>query len=572
MSLSMPSPFKHPATRVYYLRQRVPNDITAKAIGRLVSLPVGGKPKTVKIGSVVKVSLGTKDPAIAKTLYRETDVALQAHWEAIRKGPRSLSQKEIQALAGLAYKAFVAIFDRNPGEPTRWQNVIRANADASVGANVIRIGPDAERREFGLEKRFGDIVDSTLRDQNLLVDDASRRRLIAATERALTEAALTNLGKAQGDYSPDRYIERFPDWDGPKSPEQPKKRAISDLDLFRLLDHKFTTQSKAVKTKEDYRRSLNDFVKATGRTSADTITKEDVRQWRDAMIVRGLSKKTINGKHLTALKAVLTHGVEEFSLSTNATYGIQDKRDDKVPVGSKDYTLEQAEMILKATFEGTDKALAPHYQRAIFWVPWICAYTGLRVSEVTQLRGRNVREEDGVPYLLITPEDGSTKSKRAWTVGVHKHLIELGLLDMFKAIGDGPAFYRPYPEGTDLTKRPKHRSKDSAERIGNWITDEVLGESAPGGKPSYAWRHLATTWSRNFGVDKEARDYMMGSRSSVDAREGYGEWSPLVIDRETNKVGRFNVHDGGYRPTLELLVPEGLRNDRPNKPQRFARR
>ncbi|MEJ1118088.1 integrase [Phyllobacterium sp. CCNWLW109] len=413
-----------------------------------------------------------------------------------------------------------------------------------------------------MEKRFGDIVDSTLRHQHLIVDGASRRRLIAATERALTEAALTNLGKAQGDYSPDSYIDRFPDWDAPKPPAQPRKQSKSDLDLFKLLDHKFATQSKAVKTKEDYRRSLNDFVSVTGRISADTITKEDVRKWRDEMIIRGLSKKTINGKHLTALKAVLTHGVEEFNLSTNAAHGIQDKRDDKVPVGSKDYTLEQAETILNATFDGTGKALAPHYQRAIFWVPWICAYTGLRVSEVTQLRGRNVREEDGIPFFLITPEDGSTKSKRAWTVGVHKHLIELGLLDMFKAIGDGPAFYRAYPEGTDLTKLPKHRSKDSAERIGNWITHEVLGGSAPGGKPSHAWRHLATTRSRNFDVDKEARDYMMGSRSRVDAREGYGEWSPMVINREINKIGRFAVPDGDYRPTLEQLVPEGLRNER----------
>lgn len=42
-------------------------------------------------------------------------------------------------------------------------------------------------------------------------------------------------------------------------------------------------------------------------------------------------------------------------------------------------------------------------------------------------------------------------------------------------------------------------------------------------------------------MDKEARDFMMGSRSGTDAREGYGDWPPEVLDREINKTLRFNV-------------------------------
>jgi integrase len=181
-------------------------------------------------------------------------------------------------------------------------------------------------------------------------------------------------------------------------------------------------------------------------------------------------------------------------------------------------------------------------------VPWVLAYTGLRVTEITQFRGRHLREEGGIPHLLITPADGSTKSGNAWAVGIHKHLIELGLLDFIRETGDGPLFYEPYPAGTDLTAiKGKSRALEAGMRVGKWITEEV-GIKAPLGRPNHAWRHLFTTRSRACGMDKEARDFMMGSRSGTDAREGYGDWPPAVLDDEINKLPRFSVEDAGWRP------------------------
>ena len=123
------------------------------------------------------------------------------------------------------------------------------------------------------------------------------------------------------------------------------------------------------------------------------------------------------------------------------------------------------------------------------------AYTGLRVGEVTQFQGRNLRWEGDTPFMLITPEDGSTKGGAAWAVGIHQQLIDLGLLEMFAAVGDGPAFYTPYPAGTDLRSIKDHRRDDASADVGNWIT-EALGEPAPLGRPNHAWRHTFTTLSR----------------------------------------------------------------------------
>jgi hypothetical protein len=67
-------------------------------------------------------------------------------------------------------------------------------------------------------------------------------------------------------------------------------------------------------------------------------------------------------------------------------------------------------------------------------------------------------------------------------------------------------------------------------------------------------------------MDKEARDYMMGSRSQTDAREGYGDWSPEVVDAEINKLPRFDVKAGDWRPTVQVVASQPLKNAGPARP------
>ncbi|PSJ51764.1 integrase [Mesorhizobium ephedrae] len=322
------------------------------------------------------------------------------------------------------------------------------------------------------------------------------------------------------------------------------------LSLFDLLDHKAKTRTIKTKTISDDRSYLQKFANFIRHSDARKVTKDDVRRWRDHLIGTGLSPKTTNDKYLSALRSVLGHGVKEFDLPTNVAAGIRDKREPDAPKGSKGYSEEDALKILAATFEGTKKeGLSLPHKRALFWVPWVLAYTGLRVSEVTQFRGIHLREERGIPFLLITPADGSTKSGKAWTVGIHEHLIDLGFLHMIRRMGEGPAFYKPYPKGTDLSKLgAKHRAKEVGTRVADWITEE-LGIPAPNGRPNHAWRHLFTTRSRDprWRLDKETRDYMMGS-GPVDAREDYGDWTPAVVNAEINKMPRFEVNDTGWRP------------------------
>lgn len=79
MRYAMPSPDLIGST--YYLRVRVPSDVTDQAKGTAIAVPVGDKTVTAMVGSVVKVSLRTKDGAEAKRRFTQALAAVEAHWK-----------------------------------------------------------------------------------------------------------------------------------------------------------------------------------------------------------------------------------------------------------------------------------------------------------------------------------------------------------------------------------------------------------------------------------------------------------------------------------------------------------
>ncbi|WP_195176420.1 DUF6538 domain-containing protein [Mesorhizobium sp. INR15] len=345
MSLRMPGPWKHPDTGVYYLRQRVPSDLASRPIEVTVAIPVGDATKLVKVGPVVKVSLATKDPAEAKARHRQADTALQEFWQRQRGGPQPLTQRQVQALAGLLYSNLVEMLDSEPGEEGIWKEVLRLN--------------QAKQDSGELERWFGPTVDELFAKQGVNTDQLSRTRVVHATFKAIQLAAQANLRKAQGDYSPNDAAKRFPPWEPAREgTSQRAPVAAGKFDLFNLLDHKFATQSLKAKTREDYRSYLKKFVAVVGHADARSVTKDDVREWRDKLMAEGLTPKTINDKYRAALSAVLSHAVKEFGLPDNAAKGIRDQRTGPAPTGSKGYSPEQAKVILSATFKGTFKAIS----------------------------------------------------------------------------------------------------------------------------------------------------------------------------------------------------------------------
>lgn len=142
------------------------------------------------------------------------------------------------------------------------------------------------------------------------------------------------------------------------------------------------------------------------------------------------------------------------------------------------------------------------------WVPWLCAYTGARVGELTQLRVQDIEQRICGPVLRITPDAGTVKTDKARTVPIHPHLVEMGLLEYVGAVEarlgrHGPLFFRPPPHPPR-----KHPAIRASERLARWVRG--LGVTDPGIQPNHAWRHTFRTHASRAGIEKRIRDEICG--------------------------------------------------------------
>lgn len=68
----------------------------------------------------MRFSLSTADPVVANERSAIANAYLRRLFQELRRGPQTLSQKQVVALSGDVYRLVVEKFDENPGTPDRW--------------------------------------------------------------------------------------------------------------------------------------------------------------------------------------------------------------------------------------------------------------------------------------------------------------------------------------------------------------------------------------------------------------------------------------------------------------------
>jgi integrase len=221
-------------------------------------------------------------------------------------------------------------------------------------------------------------------------------------------------------------------------------------------------------------------------------TKEDARKWRDELLApkkypdrKKVKPITVRDVHFAALKALYAF-LEEREWCENPFKDarvrmpkyVEEPRD-------KDLSEEEARAILQSALEPPSERLSQEYRDAFRWVPWILAYTGARVNEITQLRKQDIHDVEGIWVFHITPEAGRVKTKGFRDVPIHPHLIEMRFLDFVKQHKAGPLFYSS--ARTRGGKDSKAPYKKVGERLAARVRD--IGVSDKGVKPNHGWRH-----------------------------------------------------------------------------------
>ncbi|WP_416796293.1 tyrosine-type recombinase/integrase [Ciceribacter azotifigens] len=162
-----------------------------------------------------------------------------------------------------------------------------------------------------------------------------------------------------------------------------------------------------------------------------------------------------------------------------------------------------------------------------------CAFTGSRISEITQLRKEDIRTENGITYIRITPEAGTVKNRQFRDVPLHSQVIEKGFLKFVAASSDGPLFYPPM-----RGPRKANPAQTVSGRISNWL--QKAGVIPPGVRPNHGWRHAFKTTGLDIGIDGRVLDAIQG-HSPRTAGENYGNVSLLAKKRAIDQFPAFDI-------------------------------
>jgi integrase len=469
--------------------------------------------------------------------------------EAAGKG-RSLTTREALALAGEWYRAFVARYEDNPGDPEGWEELLD-----EAQTTLLECAPEWFRKNMSRmpEWRWAEDEDVRAHMRPFVADNGKTAQFLASRGLALTPEARDRfldavavefshalrllITRAEGDYSPDKRPQRFPKF-------APTPLASSaGPSCFELFQAWIKASERGNSTINRWRAVFLDLQSHFADRSAGSITDDEARAWKDRLITRTRSARTVRDIWVAAARTGFGWAVKERLIQTNPFAELTVEVPRKRRLRETDaFTDEEALTILKAAFAIENASSS--FAAACRWVPWICAYTGARAGEITQLRGIDVMERDGIHALRLTPDAGTIKTGATRMVPIHEHLLAQGFIEFVRSRGDGPLFYNPErePKGdTDPTNPRRPRAVKTRERLADWVRSIGIEDSNV--RPNHAWRHTFKQGAERHGISEKMSDEITG-HAPLTVGRGYGR--PTLSDMATalKKFPRYDLKTG----------------------------
>jgi integrase len=454
----------------------------------------------------------------ARARHREWSTEIEARFaniRAARKGEgRTLTRKQARALAGEWYEWFTArtLAEEWPAQRyDAWRAMFAGLLAGRSGAALSNAHATIEHWPAQVEDDIFDLWerDSAAREalrpaiahwagtaqflaaKGVNLDPASRDMFLDFVVRDLF-AALTLLGRrTRGDYGNDEWAEQFP---------QPEVGADPSLTAWALFERWAADIKPAANSIERWRGVFRKL---------DADKPADMQQWAEGLVTGERSAGTVQGVWVIACRTVYAWAVRKKLVGRNPFDGVKVTVPRKVQTReTKSFTDDESSVILKAALAETNAARR--------WCPWLAAYTGARMGEITQLRGSDIVEQGGVHAIRISPEAGTVKNRRPRTVPLHEHLIEQGFLAFVKANGPGPLFHSGSKRGATSAR----------VQLATWVRS--LGITDPELAPNHAWRHTFKAIGARCGISEKLLDAIVGHAPATIGR-AYGE--PTLADK-----------------------------------------
>lgn len=520
----MSRPTRRSGSRHAQFQRRVPTAVLEVARGKRVAIELppenaDGDPIRiiVTLGDALRISLRTEEKSLREVRHAAVMQQLERAYQALLNGPRSLTNKERIALSGVLYRDLAAGFEEEPIS-AEWWKIVSDIAHHALTAPTLTIDTfPNEGRLRQLQRYVGPFMEPILLREGAVADDQSRLVLLQAFATALIDAAKKLKRNAEGDYTTDPAANRFPECEGIK-PAAPTSPSSTSLTFDSLLDRWEKESPKAPSSLVAFRQHVDAFKGHLKHNDVKRVTRGDVIAWKDVLLEKGLSAKTINSSYLASIRTLYRLAKRNDLIATDPTEDIrvQSKR----RAGESRLPYEDAEVgaILKLADTQTDPRLR--------WMPWLLALTGARVGEIAQLWGNRVTQVNSVHIIRIAPADDGGTIKNAGSerdVPLHPAIIERGFLEFVKTRPNGgPLFYG----GKNAVARPRksetagHASDGASNRVREWVRENGFTDRRKA--PNHAFRH----WFKTKCAELDIAD------SVADAIQGHSDQSAAATYRK----------------------------------------
>jgi integrase len=471
-------------------------------------------------------------------------------FDAIRSAKRGdaieLTRTEAAALAGEWYAWFVARHEENPGKPQRWESELWWFVD-----ELQRFAPDEVRAEpmrdlewtrdpeirAGIRPIVADVGHTTqfLTSRGIALTSRAQSVFLDFVVDGYVDALSLLERRARNDYTPDDTAQAFPKF------SLPQRRSSDGQSPRKLYEAWAAARKPAASTISRWNPVFDDLEVAFSGPNAQPLTDDTAQAWAVEKRTDERSAATVKDVWVNAAATVYQWGKDQRLIAHNPFAAVKVTVPRKTRNRENDaFTAEEAQTILRAATAVRDTKRA--FNAAKRWVPWLCAYSGARAGEITQLRGTNVQRRGEFYVMRLLPDAGTIKTREARTVPLHEHLIEQGFIEFVEARGKGPLFYEK--KGTDEQSakdpmRPKRpRAGRTRARLAKWV--RKLGITDPEVQPNHAWRDSFKQIAERSGISSRVHDVITG-HSAKSVAADYGKATVEDMAAALKKFPRYET-------------------------------
>lgn len=505
----------------------------------------------------------------AKTRHAEWVAEIETRIETLRAQKNGtgqpLTKLDAIGLAGRWYTWFVKQHEDEPGPEKRWRDL----SDLLVWDVIYPHAPETYLQDPKTDPHWDWAKEAEVREavRPQIAEEARVARFLACEGIALNnegyarfvDAVSDNLHvaiallqrRAAGDYTPDTTPESFPPF------IRGAGARASGIGCWELFEAYVSATRPADNTVDRWRAVFLQMQRDFADHGADGIAEDAARSWVTGLVSEQRSAKTVREVWLAASRSVFSWATLHKHIRKNPFAEV------KVDVPrqarnreTKAFKPDEVQVILRASAAYKQPRTAR--ERARRWAMWLCAYSGARAGEITQLRGIDIEPRGAFHVMKLTPDAGTIKTRKTRIVPIHKHIIEQGFLDMVRQVGNGPLFYNAAKApraNIDPLKPSRSRAATARAHLSDWVRE--LGVKDPEVSPTHAWRHTFKQRAARAGISENVHDEITGH---APASEGRKYTTPTVEDmaEALKKFPRYTVDERSVgKQSLETGTREG---------------